>query len=405
MRTVATYVPRDVEPVLGALLEQFPAVAVTGPRQAGKSTLLRQVLPGHRYVTLDDPLARQQAIEDPELLLDSGERLIVDEVQYAPALLSYLKMRIDHRRDAKGRFVLTGSQQFGLMRNLGETLAGRIGLLELPPFGIGEAERAGAGGSTRKVFERACLRGLFPEPVTTPRLDATRWYAAYVQTYLERDIRTLYDVGHLREFERFLQLLAARCAQELNLSALAADVGMAVNTIKKWVSILEACRIVFLLPPYHDNLGKRIVKAPKVYFVDCGLVCYLTRLRDGEHLLNGPLAGPLFENLCVQEALKAMLARGVPPRLFHLRTRTGLEVDLLVEGPNGRLHPFEFKVTRTPRPEMGAALVRFRTEFGALDPEPGRLVTLSDQPGPLSRDVRLTPLREFVSEVSGLAEV
>jgi hypothetical protein len=401
-----TYIHRDVEPVLGAMLNQFPAVAVTGPRQTGKSTLLRHVLPEYPYVTLDDPLVRQQAIDDPELLLDSGgERLIVDEVQYAPALLSHLKMRIDRQRSVKGRFVLTGSQQFALMKNLSETLAGRIGLLELPPFSVGEAARAGAGGSTRAVFERACLRGSFPEPLTTPQLDATRWYAAYVQTYLERDIRHVYDLGHLREFGRFLQLLAARCAQMLNLSALAADVGMAVNTVKKWVSILEACRIVYLLAPYYNNLGKRIIKAPKVYFLDCGLVCYLTRLRDGEHILNGPLAGPLFENFCIQEALKVMLARGVPPRLYYLRTKAGLEVDLLVEGPNGRLCPFEFKLAQTPRQEMGTALGRFRKEFGELAPEPGGLVTLSDKAGPLSRDVNLMPLDDFVSKVASLAQL
>lgn len=291
------------------------------------------------------------------------------------------------------------------MKDLSESLAGRIGLLELPPFSIGEAARAGVSETRRVVFERACLRGSFPEPLTTPHLDATRWYAAYVQTYLERDIRSVYDLGHLREFERFLQLLAARCSQLLNLSALAADVGMAVNTIKKWTSILEACRIVFLLPPYYNNLGKRIIKVPKVYFLDCGLVCNLTRIRNGEHILNGPLAGPLFENFCIQEALKVMLARGVPPRLFFLRTQSGLEVDLLVEGPNGRLCPFEFKLAKTPRREMGAAMGRFHEQFEALGPEPGGLVTLSESAGPLSRHANLTPLNDFISRVGGLAQV
>lgn len=400
-----TYIPRDLEPVLHDLLKQFPAVAVTGPRQAGKSTLLRHVLPEYSYVTLDDPMARQQALDDPELLLENaGGRLIIDEVQYAPSLLSYLKMRIDRHRGARGRIVLTGSQQFALMKNLGETLAGRIGLLELSPFSADEASRAGAGGDTRKVFLRACIRGSFPEPITTPRLDAFRWYGAYVQTYLERDIRTVYDIGSLREFERFLQLLAARCSQSLNLSTLAADVGVAVNTIKKWVSILEACRIVYLLPPYHNNLGKRIIKAPKVYFLDCGLVCYLTRLRGGEHILNGPLAGPLFENFCIQEAFKVMVARGVPPRLFYLRTKTGLEVDLLVEGANGRLRPFEFKLAQTPKIEMSNALTRFREEFEALGPQPGGLVTLSNKTGLLARDVRLLSVEAFLEEVRSLVQ-
>lgn len=403
LSVMKNYIHRDLEPVLRAMLKQFPAVAVTGPRQAGKSTLLRHVLPDYPYVTLDDPLARQQALEDPELLLENaGERLVVDEVQYAPTLLSYLKIGIDRKRDVKGRFVLTGSQQFALMKNLGETLAGRIGLLELAPFSVNEAARAGLSGDARKVFERACVRGSFPELLADLSLDAERWYAAYVQTYLERDIRAVYDIGNLRDFERFLQLLAARCAQALNLSGLAADVGVAVNTIKKWISILEACRIIYLLPPFYKNLGKRIVKAPKVYFLDCGLVCYLTRLRDGAHILNGPLAGPLFENFCIQETFKVALAQGVPPRLFYLRTKAGLEVDLLIEGPNGRLCPFEFKLTRTPKPAMGDGLSRFREEFASLGPEAGGVVTLSEQAGQLTRHARLLPLDAFLSSVRTL---
>jgi uncharacterized protein len=299
--------------------------------------------------------------------------------------------------------VLTGSQQFALIKNLGESLAGRIGLLELPPFSLGEAARVAKVSDTRAAFSRACLRGSFPEIVTSPVLDATRWYASYVQTYLERDIRGLYDVGSLREFERFLQLLAARCAQALNLSALANDVGVAVNTIKKWVSILEAGRIVYLLPPYHGNLGKRVIKAPKVYFVDCGLVCYLTRLRDGEHLLNGPLAGPLFENFCVQEVLKATLSEGVPLRLYYLRTQNGLEVDLLIEGVDGRLRPFELKLALTPRAEMGDALSRFADEFTALGPEAGEVVTLGGQARQLTKTVRAITLAELLSSARELA--
>jgi predicted AAA+ superfamily ATPase len=400
------YIPRDLEPVLHDVLKQYPAVAVTGPRQAGKSTLLQHVLPAYSYITLDDPLARQQALDDPELLMDTaGRRMIIDEIQYAPSLLSHIKMRVDRQREKKGRFVLTGSQQFVLMKNLSETLAGRIGLLELAPFSISEANRAGKAADTRRAFERACLRGSFPELLTQPRMDSRRWYASYVQTYLERDIRTVYDIGNLREFERLLQLLAARCAQTLNLTTLATDLGLAVNTIKRWISILEACRIIYLLPPYHSNLGKRIIKSPKVYFLDCGLVCYLTRLRDPGHLLNGPLAGPLFENFCVQEAFKVMLAKGVPPHLYYLRTKTGLEVDLLVEDPDGKVYPFEFKLARTPRREMGDAIARFRMEFKKLNPALGGVVTLSDQFLPLGRDARLLPLESFLSEIGKLSVV
>ena len=382
------------------MLTQSPAVAITGPRQAGKSTMLRQLLPDYAYVTLDDPLARRQALEDPELLLNSaGDRVVLDEIQYAPPLLPYIKMRIDRHRSVKGRFVLTGSQQFALMKGLGETLAGRIALLELLPFGMEEAIHAGVSAEPRTAFVRTCLRGSFPELVLDAKLDARRWYASYVQTYLERDIRTVYDIGSLREFGCFLQLLAARCSQTLNLSTLATDVGVAVNTVKRWVSILEACRIVFLLPPYHRNLGTRIVKAPKVYFSDAGLVCYLTGLRDADHLMAGPLAGPLFESFCVQEALKVTLALGAHPRFYYLRTKAGLEVDLIVEGANGQLRPFEFKLSQTPKPEMGHAIERFCRELEPSHSQPGGFVTLSNRSQMLTKNVRLMPMMEFLGKV------
>lgn len=398
-----TYVKRAVEPILTEMLAQFPAVALTGPRQAGKSTLLRQMLPDVTYRSLDDPQARRLALDDPELFLDAAERMIVDEVQYIPELLSYIKMRIDRRRDERGRFILTGSQQFHLIKGLGDSLAGRVGILELLPFSVGEACGEIEKRKPRVIFEDACLRGMYPEPATVPGLDSSRWYAAYVQTYLERDVRSLYDVGNLREFERFLVLLAARCGQILNIAGLATDVGVAANTVKRWISILEACRILFLLPPYYNNFGKRVIKSPKVYFVDCGLVCYLTRLKDAGHLLAGPMAGALFENFCVQEALKVFISRGVMPGLFYLRTKNGLELDLLVEGSNGRLCPFEFKLTQTPRTEDGRTLSLFRKEFGEAHPERGRLVCLAGNSCDLSRDVRSVTIHDYISGIADLA--
>ena len=399
------YIHRDIEPVLKEMVGQFPAVAVTGPRQSGKSTLLQHVFPDYAYLTLDDPLVQQQAVEDPELLLDSGgPRTIIDEIQYAPSLLAHLKRRVDRRRDVAGQFILTGSQQFVLMKGLSETLAGRIGLLELLPFGLAEKARCPGGkalpGEPRAAFVDACLRGSYPETVVQRRLDPVRWYGSYIRTYLERDIRSLYDIGSLREFERFLQLLAARCAQMLNMSTLATDCGVAVNTIKRWVSVLEACRIVYILPPYHANLGKRITKAPKVYFLDAGLVCYLTGVRDQRHLLQGPLAGPLFENFCIQETLKAFAARGETPRLYYLRTKSGLEVDLLVEGLAGAIRPFEFKLSATPRVEMADPIRRIREQFAGLKLETGGVVSLASRRGPLAEGVRLLPLTDYLAAVT-----
>ncbi len=376
------YVPREIEPVLRECVASFASVVITGPRQSGKTTLVRQALPGYRYVSLDDPLLRSQAETDPELLLGNpDEPVILDEIQHAPSLLTYVKRRIDERRDTPGRFVITGSQQFAVMRGVTESLAGRAAALELLPFTLGEASvlrQDSDGASPAEAFVSACLSGLYPEPLANPGMAADRWQSAYVQTYLERDVRGLYDVGSLRDFERFLVILAARCSQTLNMTSLASDVGVAVNTIKRWLSILEAGRIVYLLEPYYANIGRRLVRSPKVYFMDCGLVCYLTHIRDPEHLLHGPMAGALFECLCVQEAVKACVNAGAPPRLSYFRSQAGLEVDLLVEGANRSLVPFEFKTARTLRTDMAASIGKLRALLGSDSVRPGYVVSLSD---------------------------
>lgn len=396
----ARYIYRDIEPVLLSILHQVPAVALTGPRQSGKSTLLRHVLKGYSYITLDDPLVRQQAIEDPRMLLDTaGEPVIIDEFQYVPELLHYIKMRIDNKRHLKGRFVLTGSQQFLATKGLAESLAGRIALLELAPFGIKECQRSGNHGNSQELLAECSLRGSYPELVVDHIVEPFRWYASYLQTYIDRDIRALYDIGNLRDFERVLQLLAARCSQQLNLSSLSRDVGVAVNTVKRWVSILEACRIIYLLPAYSRNIGLRIVKAPKVYFVDSGLVCYLTGLRDKQHLLDGPMGGALFENLCVQEALKCALSKGLSPRMSYLRTQNGLEIDLIVEGENGRFFPFEFKLSSTPKPMMAKPMERFTSELEPDVSAKGTLVCLTENNAPLTRNVDMMGLAAFADHL------
>ncbi len=400
------YINRELEKELFSALAQFPAVAVTGPRQSGKSTLLRFSLPEYAYITLDDPVVRGQAIDDPNLFLDSiSEPVIIDEFQYAPDLLHYIKMRIDSDRGVKGRFILTGSQQFIATKGLSESLAGRIGLLELVPFSLLESQSAGGSQDSCEVFAELTLRGSFPELVVDKSMDASRWYAAYLQTYIERDIRTLYDIGNLRDFEHVLRLLAARCSQQLNLSTLSRDVGVSVNTIKRWVSILEACRIIYLLPAYYRNLGQRVVKAPKVYFIDSGLVCYLTGLRDEHHLMAGPMAGALFENFCIQEALKASLVRGARPRLSYLRTKSGFEIDLVVESDKGALYPFEFKISKTPKPVMADALEHFIEKLEPDKAMDGALVSLSADEWLLKRRVTAISIFKFAENLRGFYEI
>ncbi|MDF7826211.1 ATP-binding protein [Pontiellaceae bacterium B12227] len=393
------YINREIEGLLKTALQEAPVVAVTGPRQTGKSTLLRESLPGYAYVTLDDPLLRQQAIEDPLFFLGQFEsKLIIDEFQYAPDLLHYIKIRVDENRRKKGQYVLTGSQQFVSTKGISESLAGRIILLELGAFSCKERARVNPVDS-KTDFIQACLRGSFPELVTDPALNTQRWYGGYLQTYLERDIRTLYDIGSLREFERTLQLLAARCSQTLNLSTIARDIGVSVNTIKRWVSILEACRLIYLLPPYFKNIGSRIVKSPKVYFLDAGLACYLTGLESEAHLLNGPMAGALFENYCIQEAVKHSFAQGKQPRFCYLRTQNGFEVDFIAMRPDGKLFPAEFKLSQTPKTKMAAPLERFITQLEQGNSENGGLVSITDQSIPLTRNVTHLSIADFLNRL------
>jgi predicted AAA+ superfamily ATPase len=396
-----SYIPRDLQAILLNRLATFPSVVVSGPRQSGKSTLLLKTLPDYTYITLDDPVTRERALADPNLFLDwAGDRVIIDEIQQAPQLLSYVKMRIDRQRAKRGSFVFTGSQQFALIRDLSDSLAGRIAPLDLLPFSLAEKARAGLAPLTLKAFVLASLRGSFPELIVFPEMDPSAWYGAYIQTYLERDVRTLYNIGNLRDFQRFIQLLAVRCAQVLNLSTFARDLGISVPTIKNWLSILEAGRIIYLLPPYHTNLGKRITRAPKLYFLDIGIVCYLTGIRDEDHLLKGPMAGALFENFCLQEIIKWFFHRGERANLYYLRTHNQLEIDLLIEKAFQTLIPVEFKLSKTPHPAMGSSLERFKKLFPSWNIEPGFLLSLSEESFPLTPNFQVKPLNEFLSGFS-----
>ena len=395
------YIHRVIEKVLKDRVKHFPAVGLTGPRQSGKSTLLQNTFgKTHTIISFDDPAVRERAISDPKLLIENaGERIILDEIQYVPQILSYIKIAIDNNRLKRGRFIITGSQQFSLIKNLGDTLAGRIALLDLLPFNIEEKRRVpllrNRLSDTQRSFVHSCLRGSFPEITVHSDMNSNTWYGSYIQTYLERDIRTIHNVGILREFQQFLRLLAGRCSQILNLSSFANNLGVSVNTIKKWVSILEASRIIYILPPYYRNLGKRITKSPKIYFSDVGLICYLTGLKTEEHLLNGPLAGALFENFVMQETVKYFFHRGIRPNLFYLRTHNNVEIDLIIES-NLQLYPFEIKLTKTPKISMAAPIERFRQLFPGLKVGAGRIVSLSEQDVPLTDSVSVLGIDSYL---------
>ena len=364
--------PRILSRTIFKAVKSFPAIVVTGPRQSGKTTLLKALFSKtHRFVTLEDPDVRIRAKEDPLAFLSQHKPpVIIDEIQYVPELLSYIKTKIDQYR-RPGQWLFTGSQNFSLMSGVSQSLAGRAAVLSLLPFSF--SERIGRGEKAKdpqtwvqkltplrryedKVsLSEVILRGSYPEIASKKSVDRQLWCGSYISTYLERDVRNLAQIGDLSQFERFLKLCAIRTGQLLNLSELAKEIGMSVPTVKRWISILEAGYQIYLLYPYYRNLGKRLVKSPKLYFNDTALASYLLGLHSRETLLASPNFGNLFETLIVTDFLKRFLHFGETPSLYYLRTRDGLEVDIVLE-LGQKLHLFEIKSAMTILPKHASSL-------------------------------------------------
>lgn len=385
------YLKRHLSKALQQALHQFPAVLVTGPRQAGKTTLLQHETGGaFMYVSFDDPVERSFAINDPAGFLDRFDEqpLILDEVQYVPDLLPSLKLRIDRDRRRNGRWLLSGSQQFHLMRNIGESLAGRIAILDQLPFSIAEFS-----GQVKAPLEQIFWSGCYPEPALYPE-KIELWLRSYVQTYLERDVRQLQNVRDLHAFEQFVALACARHAQEFNSAAFSREVGVTLPTAKSWAGLLEASYLLYLLPPFFNNLGKRITKAPKLYVLDPAIVCFLTRQPSAAAALAGAMGGALFEGLIVIEALKTFTNRGLKPALWYWRSHDGLEVDLIVQGKD-QLIPIEIKLTATPQTQHTESLRRFRSLAGEDRCHAGVLVCRVPQAQPLPHGPTALPWQEF----------
>lgn len=392
-------IPRTLEETIQKAMKSFPAILVTGPRQSGKTTLLTERFSkSHRFVSLENPDVRARVTEDPiGFLKENPPPVILDEIQYTPDLLHYIKSAIDRDR-RPGQWLLSGSQSFSLMQGVSQSLSGRVAVLSLLPFSLGESlgrpggdrtiddvlasmykrGREGAGASETLLIEDWLLRGGYPEIRSNPDVDRQLWCASYVQTYLERDVRQVLNVGDLNTFNRFLRLCAARTGQILNMSELSRDTGVSVPTVKKWLSVLEASYQIFLLQPHFVNFGKRLIKSPKLYFMDLGIVTFLLGLHSRDPILKGPMIGPLFETMVVSEWVKAFYHRGEKPELYFWRSRGGMEVDLLVDR-NNRLYPIEIKATATVLPGHTDSLNGWRTLAGNRAAE-GVIVSLAPEP-------------------------
>lgn len=362
------YYPRSLNDIWLNASEQFPALLLTGPRQVGKTTFLQHLCEDSRtYVTLDDPASRSLANEDPALFMKRFEPpILIDEIQYAPNLMPFIKMAVDTRKKT-GQFWLTGSQQFLMMKGISETLAGRVAILNVLGFSGRERHRSNLDikpfipekqmlDSRAPYVKKANLKriysdiwmGSFPALIAGPARDKNLYYSSYLQTYLQRDVRSLTQIGDEISFLKFIRACAARTGQLLNLSDLAKDTDISIPTAKNWLSILQASFQVYLLQPYHSNITKRLIKTPKLYFLDTGLCSYLTEWASPETLEAGTMSGAIFETYVLTELLKSYWHKGLQPVLYYYRDKDKREIDFLIE-QNQKLYPIEVKKAGMPK--------------------------------------------------------
>ena len=363
------YYRRSIEQVINEYKEQFPILLLTGPRQVGKSTLFKELFQAeYKYFSLDDPILKEQIVNDPRLFLKNNpEKLIIDEVQYAPSIFPYLKMKVDENRE-DGMYLMTGSQAFVLMKNVSETLAGRVGILELQGISLREqfdiefnkpfipneeyiSEREKNITEYTNLWQRI-HRGYMPELIFNDRKKWEFFYSSYVQTYIERDVRDLINISDESKFLKFMISLASRSGELLNYGAVANEVGISNETVKRWVSVLRTLRIIYLLEPYFNNHLKRVIKTPKIYFMDVGLLAYLTKWPTPETLANGAKAGNIFETFIISEIVKSYLNAGIiNPPLYFYRDKDKKEIDLIIEEAE-KIYPIEIKMSASPNKEM-----------------------------------------------------
>lgn len=390
------YRKRAIETIIKKAARQFPALILTGPRQSGKTTLLKHLFAKtHRYVALDQPDIRLLAVREPSIFLENfPPPVIIDEIQYAPELFSYIKIEIDNNRSKKGQFLLTGSQSFPLMAGVSESMAGRIAVFSLLSFSI--KEQLSKIPLTLDNLKEKTRKGGFPEVALKAATNTKLWFSSYLQTYLERDLRQLRQIGDLTDFHRFLELLASLNGQVLILSEMSRNLGVSVNTVKAWVSILEASHQIVLIKPFYINKGKRIIKSPKVYFLDTGFLCFLNGIFFKDQIFKGPLSGQLFENVVLGEIIRSYYNKGEIPRIYWWRTSHGEEVDFILE-KNGKLFPVEVKMTSRINKGLCRGLESFIALFSS-EIKRGMLVNLSGQKLIINKNITAIPFKEFINQ-------
>ncbi len=403
-------IERTLSQVIAQVSESFPVLLVTGPRQIGKTTLLETCAEkGRRYVTLDDLEQKELAQTDPALFLQKHKPPVtIDEIQYAPDLFNYIKMAVDKSKQP-GMFWLTGSQKFHLMKGITESLAGRVAIIDMLGFSQAEVEgRAFAlqpfmpttdwleqarslAGNPKQVMDvyENIWRGSFPKIIVDKKISRDIFYNSYIQTYIQRDVRDILNISNVTSFMKFLRTIAARTGQLLNYSDIARDVDIDHKTAKSWLSVLETSGLVYLLQPYHNNITKRLIKTPKIYFLDTGLCCYLTRWPSPESLEAGAMSGAILETYLLTEILKSYWHNGKSADFYYYRDIDQKEIDLVLEEGN-TIYPVEFKKTATPSRTASKhfpVLAKLKREIGH-----GAVICLRETDVPLSREVDAIPV-------------
>lgn len=344
-----TYLPRNIEKSILNLIKTFRIIGLTGPRQSGKSTTIKKILgDNYEYITFDRFESINEFQDDPQAFISRHNKFVIfDEVQNVPELFSYLKVIVDNEPDTKGRFVLTGSNQFTLNKNITESLAGRIGLVNLLPLDFSEV--------SYELKDKSVFNGSYPELITNKYESSQEWFESYVTTYIERDVRKLQNVGDLRDFQRFMTLIAGYAGKQINLTEVSKQIGISITTVKRWLSVLEASYIIFFLSPYYKNFNKRITKTPKLYFYDTGLALFLMGMYGKINFESNVLSGQLFENYIVSEIVKLNYHLSLHKKIYYYRTSGGREADLLIESGQDLILA-EIKMTSTYNPKIAKEL-------------------------------------------------